>query len=124
MAERSSRYEADNVPILRTVPVVFAVIGLTACSQGVDVDRAVDPLNVIDQTNLSDVMLNAASPDEAVAYFQRTLAEQPDRIDMKRGLAKPALCARAAPPRRCRSGPRSWPIPARPTRTGWNMPMR
>jgi Flp pilus assembly protein TadD len=74
--------------ILRTVPVVFAVIGLTACSQGVDVDRAVDPLNVIDQTNLSDVMLNAASPDEAVAYFQRTLAEQPDRIDMKRGLAK------------------------------------
>jgi Flp pilus assembly protein TadD len=74
--------------ILRTVPVVFAVIGLTACSQGVDVDRAVDPLNVIDQTNLSDVMLNAASPDEAVAYFQRTLAEQPDRIDMKRGLAE------------------------------------
>jgi predicted Zn-dependent protease len=87
MTRRLSRYEADNVPILRTVPVVFAVIGLTACSQGVDVDRAVDPLNVIDQTNLSDVMLNAASPDEAVAYFQRTLAEQPDRIDMKRGLA-------------------------------------
>ena len=74
-------------PILRTVPVVFAVIGLTACSQGVDVDRAMDPLNVIDETNLSDVMLNAASPDEAVAYFQRTLTEQPDRIDMKRGLA-------------------------------------
>jgi hypothetical protein len=96
--------------ILRTVPVVFAVIGLTACSQGVDVDRAVDPLNVIDQTNLSDVMLNAASPDEAVAYFQRTLAEQPDRIDMKRGLP-PALCARAAPPRRCRFGRRSWRIP-------------
>jgi tetratricopeptide (TPR) repeat protein len=37
-------------------------------------------------------MLNAASPDEAVAYFQRTLEEQPDRIDMKRGLAK-ASCA-------------------------------
>jgi tetratricopeptide (TPR) repeat protein len=85
-------------PILRTVPVVFAVIGLTACSQGVDVDRAVDPLNVIDQTNLSDVMLNAASPDEAVAYFQRTLAEQPDRIDMKRGLA--ASLVRAGPRRR------------------------
>jgi Tfp pilus assembly protein PilF len=74
-------------PILRTFPALFAVIGLAACSDGVDVDRAVDPLNVIDQTNLSDVMLNAASPDEAVAYFQRTLAEQPDRIDMKRGLA-------------------------------------
>jgi hypothetical protein len=97
--------------ILRTVPVVFAVIGLTACSQGVDVDRAVDPLNVIDQTNLSDVMLNAASPDEAVAYFQRTLAEQPDRIDMKRGLAKSLV--RAGPRRRGAAalGRRSWPIP-------------
>lgn len=75
--------------ILRTVPVMLAVIGLAACDQtrGADVDRAIDPLNVIDETNLSSVMLNAASPDEAVAYFQRTLAEQPDRIDMKRGLA-------------------------------------
>jgi predicted Zn-dependent protease len=109
--------------ILRTVPVVFAVIGLTACSQGVDVDRAVDPLNVIDQTNLSDVMLNAASPDEAVAYFQRTLAEQPDRIDMKRGLAE-SLVRAGAPPRRCRSGATSSPTRARPTRTAWNMPMR
>jgi len=77
-------------PILRTFPAVLAVIGLAACDQtvGADVDRALDPLNVIDETNLSDVMLTAASPDEAVAYFQRTLSEQPDRIDLKRGLAK------------------------------------
>jgi Flp pilus assembly protein TadD len=75
-------------PILRTFPMVLAVIGLAACDSGVDVDRAADPLNVIDETNLSSVMLNAASPDEAVAYFQRTLEEQPDRIDMKRGLAE------------------------------------
>jgi Flp pilus assembly protein TadD len=77
-------------PILRTFPAVLTVIGLAACDQtvGADVDRALDPLNVIDETNLSDVMLTAASPDEAVAYFQRTLSEQPDRIDLKRGLAK------------------------------------
>jgi Flp pilus assembly protein TadD len=77
-------------PILRTFPAVLAVIGLAACGQtgGSGVDRALDPLNVIDETNLSDVMLTAASPDEAVAYFQRTLSEQPDRIDLKRGLAK------------------------------------
>jgi Flp pilus assembly protein TadD len=68
--------------------MVLAVMGLAACDSGVGVDRAADPLNVIDETNLSSVMLNAASPDEAVAYFQRTLEEQPDRIDMKRGLAK------------------------------------
>ena len=58
-------------PILRTFPAVLAVIGLAACDQtvGADVDRALDPLNVIDETNLSNVMLTAASPDEAVAYF-------------------------------------------------------
>jgi Flp pilus assembly protein TadD len=75
---------------LRFAPAVLAVIGLAACDQttGADVDRALDPLNVIDETNLSDVMLSAASPDEAVAYFRRTLEEQPDRPDLKRGLAK------------------------------------
>jgi Flp pilus assembly protein TadD len=72
------------------IPALVAVIGLAACDQtrGADVDRALDPLNVIDETNLSDVMLSAASPDEAVAYFRRTLDEQPDRIDLKRGLAR------------------------------------
>ena len=43
---------------------MLAVIGLAACDQtvGADVDRALDPLNVIDETNLSNVMLTAASP--------------------------------------------------------------
>jgi Flp pilus assembly protein TadD len=84
--------------IFRTVPVVLALAGLTACGQttGADVDRALDPLNVIDESNLGDVMLTAASPDEAVAYFQRTLGEQPDRIDLKRGLAQSLVRARRA----------------------------
>jgi Flp pilus assembly protein TadD len=33
-------------------------------------------------------MLTVGDPDEAVAYFQRTAAENPDRIDIRRGLAK------------------------------------
>ncbi len=75
--------------VFRTFPALVAVAGIAACGQtGADVDRAMDPLNVIDETNLSDVMLSAASPDEAVSYFRRTLEEQPDRPDMKRGLAK------------------------------------
>jgi Flp pilus assembly protein TadD len=76
--------------VIRTFPALLAVIGVAACSQntGADVDRAMDPLNVIDETNLSDIMLSAASPDEAVSYFRRTLEEQPDRPDLKRGLAK------------------------------------
>lgn len=83
---------------LRFVPAFLAVAGLAACDQtvGADVDRALDPLNVIDETNLSDVMLSAASPDEAVSYFRRTLEEQPDRPDLKRGLAKSLVRASRA----------------------------
>ncbi len=83
---------------LRFAPALLAVSGLAACDQtfGADVDRALDPLNVIDETNLSDVMLSAASPDEAVSYFRRTLEEQPDRPDLKRGLAKSLVRANRA----------------------------
>lgn len=52
-----------------------------------DVTRGVDRLNVIDSSNLTDVMLNAADPAEAVAYFQRSLVDDPDRIEFQRGLA-------------------------------------
>lgn len=74
----------------RTFPVVLiAFTALAACdsARSPDVDRALDPINVIDETNLSNIMLTAASPEEAVAYFQRSVREQPDRIDFRRGLA-------------------------------------
>jgi Flp pilus assembly protein TadD len=74
----------------RSFPVVvFALIGLAACdtARSPDVNRALDPINVIDESNLSDIMLTAAAPEEAVAYFQRAANEQPDRIDFRRGLA-------------------------------------
>ncbi len=51
-------------------------------------------LNALDDSNLGDLMLTAASPDEAVSYFRRTLAENPDRIDLQRGLAKSLVRAR------------------------------
>ena len=75
---------------LRTFPVVaIAMIGLAACdtTRTPDVNRALDPINVIDESNLSDIMLTAAAPNEAVAYFQRAVREQPDRVDFRRGLA-------------------------------------
>jgi Flp pilus assembly protein TadD len=75
---------------LRNFPVVaIAMIGLAACdtTRTPDVNRALDPINVIDESNLSDIMLTAAAPNEAVAYFQRAVREQPDRVDFRRGLA-------------------------------------
>lgn len=59
----------------------------------VDVSRRDDPLNVIDASDLTDVMLHAADPAEAVAYFQRSVDEQPDRIDFRRGLARSLIRA-------------------------------
>lgn len=78
---------------------------LSACERGMsdaEVEQAVKDVNVIDETNLNDVMLTVADPNEAVAYFDRTIAQHPDRIDLRRGLAaslvraqKPTAAAKA-----------------------------
>ncbi|MEM9873200.1 MAG: tetratricopeptide repeat protein [Pseudomonadota bacterium] len=77
-------------------PVILAVslaglMAVSACDeqQSADetVERAFKDVNVVDESNLSDVMLTVADPNEAVAYFSRTAQENPDRIDLQRGLA-------------------------------------
>jgi len=75
---------------------VAGAMALSACEQsnGNEVDRAFQGVNVVDDSNLNDVMLNFADPNEAVSYFQRTLAEKPDRLDLKRGLAKSLVRAK------------------------------
>lgn len=65
-------------------------LGLAGCGGSMsdeEVEQAIQDVNVIDETNLNDVMLTVADPNEAVAYFQRTAAANPERIDLKRGLA-------------------------------------
>jgi Flp pilus assembly protein TadD len=64
-------------------------VALTACQRSSDaeVQRALKDVNVIDESNLSDIMLTVADPGEAVNYFQRTASANPDRIDLRRGLA-------------------------------------
>ncbi|NVK07121.1 MAG: tetratricopeptide repeat protein [Marivivens sp.] len=71
----------------------IALLGATALSGCVkdgeaEVARAMQDVNVIDETNLNDVMLTVGDPNEAVAYFQRANANDPGRIDFLRGLAK------------------------------------
>ena len=80
---------------------------LSACgeNQGLsdaEVERALKDVNVIDETNMNDVMLTVADPDEAVAYFQKAVAQNPNRVDLRRGLAvslvrakKPRMAAQA-----------------------------
>lgn len=75
---------------------VAGAMALSGCEQskGNEVDRAFQGVNVVDESNLNDVMLNVADPNEAVSYFQRTLAEKPDRLDLQRGLAKSLIRAK------------------------------
>ncbi len=70
---------------------LLGALAMTACNQpqnSAEVQRAIKSVNVIDESNLSDIMLTVGDPNEAVAYFQKTANDNPDRIDIKRGLAK------------------------------------
>ena len=73
-----------------------ATVALAGCQKAGDaeVDRALESVNAIDGADLSDLMLTAADPNEGVAYFQRTLGENPDRVDLQRGLAVSLVRAR------------------------------
>ncbi len=75
---------------------LIAAIGLSACAshEKVDVEETLEELNVIDETNLNDVYLTIADPNEAVAYFARSSQQDPDRIDLQRGLAQSLIRAK------------------------------
>ena len=68
--------------------IVLTAVFLAACDRTSLEDRE-DPLgkNVIDDANLTDLMLTAGSPDEAIRFFEKALAEEPERADYRRGLA-------------------------------------
>ncbi len=64
---------------------------LGACGGGnsdAKVQQALKDVNVIDESNLSDIMMTVGDPNEAVTYFRNTLAQNPGRPDLQRGLAK------------------------------------
>ena len=69
---------------------LVGAIALAGCMKDGDAEvaRAMADVNVIDETNLNDVMLTVGDPEEAVSYFQRASASQPDRIDLMQGLGK------------------------------------
>lgn len=82
-------------PVFLSVALLGS-LGLAACNQprsSAEVQRAIKSVNVIDESNLSDIMLTVGDPNEAVAYFQKASAENPDRLDLKRGYAKSLIRA-------------------------------
>lgn len=85
-------------PIVTSL-LVAGIIGLSACArnQGAEADKALKELNVVDDTNLNDVMMTVSDPGQAVDYFAKASAQYPDRIDLKRNLAKSLARANRAP---------------------------
>jgi Flp pilus assembly protein TadD len=70
----------------------LAAVVLSGCAQPnangeEDASEALRSVNVIDESNLNELMLNSGSPEEAIAYFREASADNPGRIDLKRGLA-------------------------------------
>ncbi len=83
-------------PIVMSACLAGALL-VAGCAEKDDqdtVERAFQDVNVIDESNLNDVMLTVADPNEAVAYFTRATGEKPDRIDLQRGLAFSLVRAR------------------------------
>lgn len=82
-------------PIL-LLAALMGTLAMAACDRSGDaqVERALQDVNVIDETNLNDVMLTVADPNEAVNYFLRSSTNDPGRIDLMRGLAISLIRAR------------------------------
>ncbi|MEP5761636.1 MAG: tetratricopeptide repeat protein [Litoreibacter sp.] len=80
------------------VLVISCGVSLAACGDGNDaeVQDALKNINVIDESNLNDIMLTVADPNEAVEFFQRSVRDDPTRIDMQRGLATSLIRAKRA----------------------------
>lgn len=83
-------------PIFVSVCLV-GTLSLAACSNETPeeyVERAFQDVNVVDESNLNDVMLTVADPNEAVNYFAGATKKDPDRIDLQRGLSKSLVRAK------------------------------
>lgn len=74
-----------------TAIAVLAALGLAlaGCAE-TSVSNKEDPLakDVIDDANLSELLLAAGNPADAVRYFEQALEREPDRAHFRRGLAK------------------------------------
>jgi Flp pilus assembly protein TadD len=76
-------------PILFSTCLAGTLILAACAEQSAEqtVERAFQDVNVVDESNLNEVMMTVADPNEAVTYFTRATKGAPDRIDLHRGLA-------------------------------------
>lgn len=82
-------------PIMGAIAMA-GLLALSACAQNGNATKAkdLDPTNVVDATDLNDIMLTVADPNEAVEYFRGSLLKDPKRIEFRRGLGKSLVRAK------------------------------
>ena len=66
-------------------------MALSGCEElqlaGDPVKDALDAVTQSDENSLNQIMMTVADPEEAIAYFRRMIAEDPENLDHKRALA-------------------------------------
>ncbi len=75
-------------PLWVALGLVAAVL-LSACDTAgspAKVNRALQSVSDVDDSNLAEIMLTMGQPDEAVAFFQQAVAQDPSNLKAQRGL--------------------------------------
>lgn len=73
---------------VKAAALLCGLVAVSACGakdKNQEAEKAV--IGVVDESNLNDIMLTVADPDEAVKYFADATAQAPERLDLQRGLA-------------------------------------
>jgi Flp pilus assembly protein TadD len=78
------------------IALCATAISMAACAPTGEeqVEQALADLNVIDESNLNEVMLTVGDPQQAVSYFTSANENTPGRIELQRGLAKSLIRAK------------------------------
>lgn len=67
--------------------LLVSVLVLSACDTNSEGKPDKSVVGVVDETNLNEIMLTVADPNQAVGYFQEAVSKDPSRTDLKRNLA-------------------------------------
>ncbi len=73
---------------VKAAVMLCGLVAIAACGdkeEGQETEKAI--IGVVDESNLNDIMLTVADPEEAVKYFADASIQAPERIDLRRGLA-------------------------------------
>tara|TARA_R110002094_G_scaffold85154_2_gene89395 strand:+ start:1742 stop:2581 length:840 start_codon:yes stop_codon:yes gene_type:complete len=76
--------------------LIASAVLLSACEAPNKEETDKTIVGVVDETNLNEIMLTVADPNQAVDYFRDAVTKDPSRTDLKRNLAVSLVRAKRA----------------------------